>query len=380
MQFKTWGWAVAAAVALACGGDADPDAVELGDDELLHAAPLAQAEFALGGSTTVFALADADARVESERSGRAFGAHSRLRVDGDPRVESVLHFRLSGVGRVRHATLRVYATSASTDAPYAQTVQGGWSEEHVTWKSRPRAAADAPRYAASGAVRADSWVELDVSAAVQGDGDYDFLLATDSADGASFVARDSTLEALRPQLVVQTEPADCAAGATAQRVEVSWPVEGFYVLADSPEKDFLRKPELRVDGDPVRESYLAFQVDRQGRTLTRATLRLFATEGTRLAPELFRVQAGAWTQDSRTWATRPQTELTPLATRRSISGAGAVDYDLTDTLMVAEGPLRLELGLKTDSPDGVDFVSAYSPDTGSWPTLRLEYEEPCAAQ
>jgi hypothetical protein len=128
----------------------------------------------------------------------------------------------------------------------------------------------------------------------------------------------------------------------------------------------------------VRESYLGFRVDRQGRNLTRATLRLFATEGTRLAPELYRVSPGAWTGS--TWATRPQTELTPLATRRSISGAGAVDYDLTDTLMVSQGPVLLELGLKTDSPDGVDFVSFYSPDVGSWPTLRLEYEEPCPAQ
>jgi len=47
----------------------------------------------------------------------------------------------------------------------------------------------------------ESWIEYDVTAAVTGDGTYDFALAQPGSDGVDLRSRESHLA---PQLIVQT--------------------------------------------------------------------------------------------------------------------------------------------------------------------------------
>src|SRR4029079_1353743 len=54
--------------------------------------------------------------------------------------------------------------------------------------------------ATTGPVTPDMWVEFDVTAVVTGNGTYNFVLATSSADGLNFSARESGQTA--PQLVI----------------------------------------------------------------------------------------------------------------------------------------------------------------------------------
>ena len=143
-----------------------------------------------------------DARVEQRDPRDNFGART-LRTDGGSReaVESYLRFSASGLtGKVTRATLRLFATSGSVDGPAVYRVLGAWDESTVTWNTRPGRGTDA--FDDVGAVGNDRWIEFDVTAAVTGDGTYDFALAQTGGDGVDIRQREVEHG---PQLVVETE-------------------------------------------------------------------------------------------------------------------------------------------------------------------------------
>jgi hypothetical protein len=147
--------------------------------------------------------ADADARVSERSPDRNFGTSATLNVNGgaEPRVESYVGVSVSGVtGRIRNATLRLYATATSADPVAVYAAEGEWAEGEVTWAGRPPRAAAEPAVASG--VDADQWVEWDVTHLVQGDGRYSFVVASESADGVTFSSREG---AFAPELLVTTE-------------------------------------------------------------------------------------------------------------------------------------------------------------------------------
>lgn len=144
-----------------------------------------------------------DAAV-SEASPGANSGTGALRVDGGTgtRVESFLAFRLSGVsGPVQSVKLRLYATSGTADGPAVRAVGTGWAESTITWtSSRSVASAAGPVLGDKSALAAGSWVEYDVTSAVQGDGEHGFWLSSASTDGIDFSSREATTN--QPRLVV----------------------------------------------------------------------------------------------------------------------------------------------------------------------------------
>jgi hypothetical protein len=154
------------------------------------------------GTTSTF-LAAADAHVQSDLPTSNFGSGTRMVTDGDPQAQVLIRFSVSGLsGTVTGARLRLFANNPSDDGPSLYRVGGAWSESGVTWNSRP-----APTGAALGklgVVPQDSWVELDVTAAVAANGTYDFMLVSASGDGSSYHSREA---ANPPQLVITTDVA-----------------------------------------------------------------------------------------------------------------------------------------------------------------------------
>jgi chitodextrinase len=147
--------------------------------------------------------ADADARVEEANAFSNFGSDD-LGADGgtDPAVESYLRFSVSGIsGAVQSAKLRVFAYSDTVDGPAAYTSTGNWSESGlfgITWVNRPvRTSTPIDDKAA---IAASSWVEYDVTQLVNGDGTYDFVLATTSEDEVAFFSHEQL--SFAPELVV----------------------------------------------------------------------------------------------------------------------------------------------------------------------------------
>ncbi|WP_240486544.1 DUF7594 domain-containing protein [Hyalangium minutum] len=145
----------------------------------------------------------ADTRVEAPSPTQNFGSSSTLRVDGDPQYETFLRFDVNGLsGNVIRAKLRLYATDATVNGPSVHTTDPEWQEGMVTFQSRPSPQAFV---ASTGAVAANTWVEWEVTAAVQGNGTVSFAVLPTGIDGTVFYSRNTSVAAMRPQLVVTTE-------------------------------------------------------------------------------------------------------------------------------------------------------------------------------
>ena len=158
----------------------------------------AGANAALAGTITVAPAADA--RVERSNPDANYGASPLLSADGDPVVESVLRFSVSGSsGAVSAAKLRLFVTNGSGDGPALYASDANWSETGVTWNTRP--ARTSPAVGDLGSVAAGSWLEYDVTSVVKGDGVYSFTLASPYWDSTGADSRET---GRKPELVVTT--------------------------------------------------------------------------------------------------------------------------------------------------------------------------------
>ena len=105
-----------------------------------------------------------------------YGTTTKLRVDGNPKVESLLRFNVAGIaGTVQSAKLRLSALADGTaDGPALYSAAGGWTETGVKWSNRPTFGATA--LGDKGAIAANSAVEYDVKSLVTGNGELNLGL------------------------------------------------------------------------------------------------------------------------------------------------------------------------------------------------------------
>jgi hypothetical protein len=146
-------------------------------------------------------VASGDAQVAEASPGTNYGALTSLTVDLSPNTHSYLRFSPTGLsGTVTRATLRLYVTNGTPNGPLAYRVTAPWSEGTVTWSTKPAPAGAALQNL--GNVPVNAWVDIDVTAAVPGNGDVDFLLVPESSDGFAASSREATTN--KPTLVVTT--------------------------------------------------------------------------------------------------------------------------------------------------------------------------------
>jgi len=150
---------------------------------------------------------DHDAQVAEVNPTRNYGSSTILQTDGgtDPDVESYLRFSVTGLtGAAQSATLRLFVRNSpaagSADGPSVyQATDTSWTESTITWATRP--AHNGVLLDDLGAVSGGTWVELDVTAAITGNGDYTFVLATVSNDATDFTSSETGTP---PQLVLES--------------------------------------------------------------------------------------------------------------------------------------------------------------------------------
>lgn len=153
------------------------------------------------GGTTVSFVASADAQVAEATPTTNFGTLTSLTSDTSPNTHSYLRFPVSGIsGTVTRATLRLYVTNGTPNGPLVHRVTDPWSETSVTWSTKPAPAGAALQNL--GNVPVSAWLDIDVTAAVAGNGDVDFLLIPESSDGFAASSRESATN--KPTLVVTT--------------------------------------------------------------------------------------------------------------------------------------------------------------------------------
>ncbi len=169
-----------------------------------------------------FAPSD-DARVYSPSPDKNYGTSNylRMRLTSSEAYRSFLKFTVSGVsGAVTRATLRLFAYDGSPDGGRVYAVSseyltgGAWNELGITWNNAP-ALGNSP-LASVGAVGDNVWVELDVTAAISGDGTYSFGMDTTSTNSVFYYSKEAS--ANPPELVIEVDtsaPAPPAVGAAA---------------------------------------------------------------------------------------------------------------------------------------------------------------------
>jgi hypothetical protein len=149
------------------------------------------------GSEHVFACL-ADTMAKSTSPGTNYGTETTLRIrGGEPEWRSFVEFQVSGLADpVERATLRLHVTGSSNDGGTLHATASTWSETGLTWSNAP---APLAALAVAGPVSAGTWLELDVTSAVQADGTYAFVLVSHSTTSAYFSSREG---AEPPELVV----------------------------------------------------------------------------------------------------------------------------------------------------------------------------------
>lgn len=156
--------------------------------------------------TSITFAADGDAYIKQSDPDTNYGNERTLKVDraSDDAVESFVHFTVTDLpGTVQKAVMRLYtgASGASENGPAVHAADIYWSAETITWNNRPVYGEDALDNADQ--VKAETWVEYDVTPVVTGSGIYTFALVADSGDAAAF----SSLEGdWPPELVVTFTP------------------------------------------------------------------------------------------------------------------------------------------------------------------------------
>ena len=149
--------------------------------------------------------ATADTYASEETSDVVHGAYRYLRVASSsaPARNTYLRFDLQGLsGSVSKATLQLHAASSSLFGfdVYA-LADTGWQESTLTWNNAPPFT-DAVT-ARSGAVSANSWVSVDVTSLVHGNGSVGFVLTSNDPLGFYLDSRERGT-ATAPQLQVTT--------------------------------------------------------------------------------------------------------------------------------------------------------------------------------
>ena len=147
-----------------------------------------------GGSVTFNPVADA--AVLSNRPDNIFSG-TILATDGSPIINSYLRFDVQGIASVSSATLRLFAgTSSSIGIDVAGVSDNNWLESTLTYNNAPSSGAVIGN---ATAVSAGSWVEVDVTSYITGNGLVSFMISSADTNRQNFDSREA---ANPPQLVI----------------------------------------------------------------------------------------------------------------------------------------------------------------------------------
>jgi hypothetical protein len=189
------------------------DGASSGPISVMNTAGMAVSPFAftVGAAVpqTFYFAPAADAHVNSGSPSKNYGGVATLRARDDVTdYRSFLKFAVGGLGGpVRSAKLRLFVTDASPNGGVLHGVSNdylgtttAWTEGGIKWSNAP--ALDAAPTAAAGSVAIGTWVELDVTPLVTGNGTVSFGIASPHTNSVYYSSKEGTNP---PVLVVQTD-------------------------------------------------------------------------------------------------------------------------------------------------------------------------------
>lgn len=128
-----------------------------------------------------------------------------------------------------------------------------------------------------------------------------------------------------------------------------------YVTARHPKTNYGTATELSVDGDPIKETYLKFELAGLEGTITSAVIRMHVAEPSPLSGgSLRQMQDVTWSETNVTFETKPDVDGHVLSSAESVEEGMVVEFDATqaqlDTGIVS-------FALTSTRPDGVEYAS-----------------------
>jgi hypothetical protein len=188
--------------------------------------------------------------------------------------------------------------------------------------------------------------------------EYRFSVA--AVDGAGNRSKESSPIAVKTKILV-----------TRQRL-VFRPVADAYVTQVRPFNAYgTISRKLRMDGKPIRRSYLRFEVSGLRGSITRVTLKLYANKGSGRGYFVHRVDPVAWAEGSVTFASAPG------FANRSIASSGPFPPETWTQVRIRNlvaGDGLVTLALTTDD---VTLISLASREAGNRaPRLVVETVRP----
>jgi len=144
----------------------------------------------------------ADTYVNSNSPNTNYGSRATLQIDSEPTKIAFLRFNVTGLnGAVQSARLRLQVVDASVFGGTIYSISNNtWGERTVTYNTRP--VIDGPALSALGKVAVGDIVEFDVTAAIPGNGTYNFVIDTNNSNGVYYRSREDVINP--PQLIITT--------------------------------------------------------------------------------------------------------------------------------------------------------------------------------
>jgi PKD repeat protein len=151
-------------------------------------------------STGITATIVADSYIKANCSSCNFGATTTVRgLLGSTEERPYITFSVHGLsGPPSSAKLRLFVTDASPSAGTWYPVDPNWSETVITWNNAPPIDPNTA-FATPGTATKGTWVEIDVTSLITGDGIYSVAMKTLSSDSVQFSSREGSNP---PQLLV----------------------------------------------------------------------------------------------------------------------------------------------------------------------------------
>jgi hypothetical protein len=285
----------------------------------------------------------ADAYVKAANPTTKYGTATTLRTDNSPIVRSYLRFNVEGLSTtIRRVTLRIFANSTNSSFIVNSLADNAWSESTINYNNSPLPGS---QIGFSGSAIANTWMSVDVTSYVTGNGIFNFALTGGNSTELSLASREAGANA--PQLVIETEvgpaftptpthtptetptlgptptptdtptitptPSDTPTPTATFTATPTLPVTAFtfnpaadaYVNESSPASNYGALTTLRADASPIVRSYLRFDVQGLSGTLTRATLRIFTNSSSSTGYEVRSVVDNSWIEGTINYNTAP---------------------------------------------------------------------------
>jgi chitodextrinase len=178
------------------------DAFDQAGNHSAASSPASVTTLAMPASLTFPPVADTYVSASSPTTN--YGNATTFRLDASPDLHSYLRFQVQGTMGVpiTRATLKIYTNTTSSLGVQALGVSNTtWGETTTNYNNAP---ALGSVLTTSGAVTANTWVSLNITPYITGDGTYSLGVQTTSTSAMSFPSKEAATN--KPQLILEFGP------------------------------------------------------------------------------------------------------------------------------------------------------------------------------